>query len=135
MAEVAPTVVVANVMLDGVRLTVTDVDCPVPLKGTDCGEPGALSVTRATAERAPVVVGLNVALKVQLAPAARVAVQVLFATMNEEALAPEDVTEVRLTDVLPVFVRVTVCAAEEDPTVVVGKATLLGVNVMVEPLA
>ncbi len=43
---------------------------PVPLSGTCCGLPAALSVTFTVALRAPVVVGLNVTLIVQLAPTA-----------------------------------------------------------------
>lgn len=108
---------------------------PVPLRLTCCGEPTALSVTKTTAERGPVVVGLNVTPKWQLAPAARVAVQVWFATMNEEAFVPEETPEVRLTEVLPVFVRVIVCEAEVDPTLVVGKVRLPGVKVTVDPAA
>ena len=44
---------------------------PMPLSGTCCGLPAALSVTLRAALRVPFAVGLNVTLIVQLAPAAR----------------------------------------------------------------
>jgi hypothetical protein len=43
---------------------------PTPLSVTFCGLPAALSATLSAAVRAPDAVGLNVTLKVQLAPAA-----------------------------------------------------------------
>jgi len=43
---------------------------PAPLRGTSCGLPTALSVTLSAALRIPVAEGLNVTLKVQLAPTA-----------------------------------------------------------------
>src|SRR3954470_20903628 len=39
---------------------------PVPLSATSCGEPGALSVNRSTAERDPVAVGANLTFTEQL---------------------------------------------------------------------
>jgi hypothetical protein len=50
---------------------------PVPVKGADWGLPEALSVMVTAALRAPVAVGLNVTLMVQLAPAATLVPQVL----------------------------------------------------------
>jgi hypothetical protein len=44
---------------------------PVPLRGTFCGLPAALSVTLRAAERVPLAVGLKVTLILQLAPAAK----------------------------------------------------------------
>ena len=44
---------------------------PMPLRGTICGLPGALSVMLSAAERVPDAVGLNVTLMLQLAPAAK----------------------------------------------------------------
>jgi len=43
---------------------------PIPLSGTCCGLPVALSVTLSAALRVPLAVALKVTLKVQLAPAA-----------------------------------------------------------------
>ena len=51
---------------------------PVPDNETVCGLPAALSVTFNVALRAPVVVGANVTLMVQLAPAANELPQVLL---------------------------------------------------------
>src|SRR3954454_19841075 len=39
---------------------------PVPLSGTSCGEPGALSVNRSRAERGPVAAGANLTFTAQL---------------------------------------------------------------------
>ena len=52
--------------------------CPVPLRLTVCGLPGALSVTLSVPVRAPAEVGEKVALIVQLLPAAKVAPQLLL---------------------------------------------------------
>ena len=49
---------------------------PIPLSGTFCGLPAALSLTDKAALRAPAAVGLNVTLIVQLEPAANEAPQV-----------------------------------------------------------
>lgn len=49
---------------------------PTPLSGSDCGLPAALSVMLTAALRAPVAVGLNVILIVQLAAGAREVPQV-----------------------------------------------------------
>jgi hypothetical protein len=43
---------------------------PIPLSGTSCGLPAALSVTLRAAMRVPLAVGVNVTLIPQLAPGA-----------------------------------------------------------------
>jgi hypothetical protein len=71
-ALVVPTVTVPKLKLVGDSSAVV----PIPLSGTSCGLPDALSVTPKEALRVPVAVGLKVTLKVQLAPAAKDAAQV-----------------------------------------------------------
>ncbi len=73
LALVAPTFTEPKLRLVGVSSAVV----PIPLSGTCCGLPAALSVTVRFALRAPVVDGLNVRLTVQLAAAARELVQVV----------------------------------------------------------
>jgi hypothetical protein len=70
-ALVVPTVWLAKVRLVGVSVTAGAV--PLPVSGTVCGLPPALSVTERLAVRLPVVVGVNVTEMAQLAPAASVA--------------------------------------------------------------
>ena len=66
VALVTPTVTEPKLRLVGESLAVV----PMPLSGTCCGLPAALSVTIRAAVRVPEAVGLNLMLIVQLAPAA-----------------------------------------------------------------
>ena len=93
----------------GVSVTVgVEAATPVPVSFTVCGEPVALSATERLAVRAPVTVGLNSTETVQLAPAARVAPQVVGDFRNEVALVPVMVSDVKVTADVPVFFTVTV---------------------------
>jgi hypothetical protein len=65
-ALVTPMATVPKFKLVGESFAVV----PVPLSGTCCGLPAALSVTLTAALRVPLAVGLKVTLIVQLAPAA-----------------------------------------------------------------
>ena len=78
---------------------------PVPLIEAVCGEFAALSTTDNPPETAAVPVGLKVYEKVQKAPAASVAPQLLDST---KALEPEKVMPVMLNAALPGFERVMV---------------------------
>ena len=80
---------------------------PVPVKPTDCGLPVALSVRVTEALRAPLAVGLNVTLIEQLAPAARVAPQVVVSEKSP-LLVPVMAMLVRF--IVPVPVLETVIA-------------------------
>jgi len=71
-ALVTPMATVAKLKLVGESFAVV----PIPLSGTFCGLPAALSVMLKAALRVPLAVGLKVTLKVQLAPAASVLPQV-----------------------------------------------------------
>jgi len=55
-----PTFTLPKLRLAGDRVTVAAV--PVPVSGTDCGLPAALSTTLTLAVRVPVAVGLKVTL-------------------------------------------------------------------------
>lgn len=98
-----PTVIVPKLMLVRDRLTIV----PVPLSGTDCGFPGALSVKVKEPFRTPAAVGVNFTLTVQLRPALRVLPQVL-AEMEKSPVIP---MLFMFSVALPVFVTVTVFAA------------------------
>ena len=80
--------VVKTVWFGKVRLAgenVTAGDTPVPLSGNDCGLPGALSPTEIEPVEVPFTTGVNVTLKVQLAPGFRVAPQVFVWANGPEA--------------------------------------------------
>ena len=61
---------------------------PVPVKLTDCGLPEALSEMVTAAFSAEAKVGLNITLRVQLAPAATELGQVLAVRVKSPALGP-----------------------------------------------
>jgi len=65
-ALVVPTLTVPKLKLVGESFAVV----PIPLRGTCCGLPAALSVTLRAAWRVTLAVGLNVMLMLQLAPGA-----------------------------------------------------------------
>jgi hypothetical protein len=73
---------------------------PVPLRAAVCGEPTALSVTVIEADRVPAREGMKVTETLQLAPAPKVAGQVLV-WLKSEAFVPTIVMLVRLTASLP----------------------------------
>ena len=79
---------------------------PDPVRGTARGLPLALSVIVSVPVRDPITVGVNVTLMAQVAPAATLAPQVFV-----WAKSPVTTMEVIARAVLPLFVRVTLCAA------------------------
>ena len=68
-ALVEPVFCAAYVRLEGVKLRLLVIVCPVPLNPTFCGLPVALSVKVNEAVRVPFAVGLKVIPTVQLLPA------------------------------------------------------------------
>jgi hypothetical protein len=90
---------------------------PVPLTGTDCGEPGAVSVNTTFDDLVPIAVGLKVTFTVQICAGVSVVTQVLL--LSEKS--PEVVTEEIVRFIEPLFVTVIVWAALECPTTVDGK--------------
>jgi hypothetical protein len=82
----------ANVRLAGLMPRVIVWTWPVPLRGTDCGLPLALSVRTTFALREPAAVGLNVTVIEQTPPADSVAGllgQVFVVMAKSPALVPE----------------------------------------------
>lgn len=99
-------------------------EVPVPDKATDCGLPDALSVTERVPLRGPVTVGVKVTLMLQFAPAASVLPQLfVWAKSPLAAMVAIDKGPV------PLFVRMTVCAALVLPTLWAGKVTVVGERV------
>ena len=85
---VPPTIVEGKVRLVGEKASIGWV-LPVPLNGTDCGDPVAVSVATRFAVAAPATVGLKPIVSVQLAPPARDDPQVFATSENSLALVPE----------------------------------------------
>jgi len=85
---------------------------PVPLNGTECGLPGALSAIISAAERVPPPVGVNIRLNVQFPPAGTgmLVEQVvpLPVIAKSPALAPVIAKLEIFRSEPPIFVRVTV---------------------------
>jgi hypothetical protein len=98
---------------------------PVPDSDEVCGLPTALSLTLAVPVLAPLAVGVNVMLILQLLAAANVDPQVVVETAKSPVV--EIVMPVKATACL--LVRVNTFAAVVVPTVVDAKARLAGVNV------
>jgi hypothetical protein len=94
---------------------------PTPDKFTTCGLFPALSVNVNVPVAAPVAVGLNVTPRVQRAPAARLAPQLLFAIANGAAVA----TDVMDSATDCTLVNVTVLAELVAPTTTELKFRLL----------
>src|SRR3954447_4716010 len=92
---------------------------PVPLSDTSCGEPGALSVNRSTAEREPVAAGANRTFTAQLPFGAIVACsQVSVVLMKSSVSAPTILTLLTFSARSPAgFERTTLCGS---PIVVAG---------------
>ena len=98
-----------------------------PESATLCGLPAASSVTVSVPLRGPVVVGENVIVTLQLAPAASVAGASGHAVLcvNSAAFAPPSAIELIVSGAFPVFVIFAVCC-EVVPTLVVGSCSGLG---------
>ena len=125
---------VEKVRLVGERVTAEAV--AVPLKLTVCGLLLALSVTVRVPVTVPALAEVNVTLTVQLAPAARLAPQVLV--WAKLALGEAAMLEM-LSEAVPELVTVTVCAALVTPTGVEkvrleGERATAGVPVVVVPV-
>ena len=97
---------------------------PVPVSATVCGEPVALSAKPSEAVSVPAAMGLKVTETVQDPPAARF--PQLLVWVNEEGLEPPVIMLVRVSAAFPVFLSVTVCAADEEPSLVEGNVRLVG---------
>jgi hypothetical protein len=129
-ALVLPTVTEPKLRLVGVSSAVV----PVPLSGTCCGLPAALSVTVRFALRAPVVDGLNVRLTVQLAATARELPQVVAVSGKSAVSVPVTAILLMVSAVVPTFVSVTFLTALVKPTAHVPKASGVGESLAVVPV-
>ena len=110
----------------GERLT-TGTPTPVPLSATVCAVAvlEALSAMLSEAGAAPTAVGLKVTEIAQEALAASDVPQVLVCEYDP-ALAPPKVTLEIVSAPVPVFLSVTDCAADVEPTLVEAKVRLVG---------
>jgi hypothetical protein len=124
VAADAPTFVEAKARLVGERLA-SGTPTPVPLRVTAWGVLAALSAKLSEAESGPAAAGLNVTNTVQDALTASDEPQLLVRA-NAETFAPPTVTDEIVSAPVPVLVRVTVCAAEDAPTLVDAKLRLPG---------
>ena len=127
---VVPTVTVPKFRLVGERLAVV----PIPLSGTCCGLPLALSVTVKLAVRLPVVEGLNVRLTVQLLAAAKELAQVVAVSGKSAASVPVTAMLVMVNVVVPTLVSVTFLTALVTPNATVPKFTGVGESLAVVPV-
>src|SRR5438874_2124413 len=102
----------------------------VPLKGTLCGLPDALSLMDKLAVRVPVAVGVKVTLTVHEAPAASVLglIGQLLVWAKSLALVPVSPMLVMVRAPVPLLVSVTVWAALLVPTAWFAKLTLVGLR-------
>jgi len=95
--------------------TLAELVTPVPDRAAVWGLPVPLSVTVTAAVRAPVAVGLNVALMAHWAPAARLDPQV-FVWAKSPLLVPVIAMLLILTDEVVPFFKVSACAGLVAPT-------------------
>jgi hypothetical protein len=93
----------------------------------DCGEPAALSATEIAAVSVAAEVGAKVTVMVQVAAGARDEPQVLVSP-KLLALVPVMEMPVMVRAALPGFARVMGSGVAETPTVVLGKASGLGLR-------
>ncbi len=98
---------------------------PVPVRVEVCGPPSALSLTCSVPEVGPVCAGVNTTLIVHLDLAARLDEQVVVETLK----FPVVTIEIPVSAALCLLESVNTLAALLDPTLVAGKALLVGVNV------
>src|SRR5438132_12338681 len=106
--ETCPAVRVANVTIPNVGG-----DTPDPERPTGCGLPGASLVMVSASVRLPMLPGVNMMSTVHEAPAASVnRGQFVPFGKSEPVKSPYPL---KLSGALPLFVNVTVCAAEEVP--------------------
>lgn len=103
-------------------------DVPVPVNETDCGLPGALSVTVRVPSRVPVVVGLNVTETVQFAPV--LSDDGLNGQVLVCAKSPVVPIAVIVKGAVPLLVMVTVCAVLVVPTDWLAKVRVVGLKLI-----
>jgi hypothetical protein len=103
---------------------------PLPLIGTVCGLPAALSVRMNVADRAPDAVGENVIDTLQLVPAASVTPeQPSLTCVKSRGLAPRVAALLMNSGALPVLETVIDCGALVVPIACAANVSDVGVNV------
>jgi hypothetical protein len=107
-------------------LKLTAAAVPVPLTGTLCGEPEALSVNTMAEDRAPVVDGVNTTETVQVPPEGATDAHPVGVGTKSAELVPCETIDVMVSAALPELVTVKVCGAEDVPTVCEAKVRLVG---------
>jgi hypothetical protein len=130
-ALVVPTFWLPKLSEVGLSVTLGADVTPVPVSGTLCGLPPALSLMLRVAERAPFADGVKVTLMMQLAVAARVLglsgqVEV---SAKSAAFAPFTVMPLIVSAAAPLFVRVIVCAELVAPIFWLPKLSEVGLSV------
>ena len=125
-AEVAPANVLPNARLEGVSDTPGAL--PLPLRVMVCVPPLALSRIMTTPVRVPLVVGVNVTAIVHV-PEAVSGVEVEQVVLGSSTKSPLEARAVMESELVPLLVSVTGCAAAVVPTRVLPKVRLEGVNV------
>jgi hypothetical protein len=137
---VCAALVVPPAWLPNDRLVgLTDIDdpaaTPVPDRPTSAGLPDALLAMLTEAVFAPDPGGLNFTPIVQVAPAATAAEQPLLPIEKAAVLAPVSVTPLTVSDVVPVFLTVIVCAVLVVPPAWVPNDRFVGLTDTVGPAA
>ena len=131
-----PCAVVTNVRLPGVSVTAGWGAVPLPVSGTACGLPGALSLTVSDACRRPGPAGEKTMLIVQVLFGDRtVGMEQLGIAANSEAFTPVSVRELRLRPWSPVSVKVTSREPLDCPTVMLPKFSEAGKRAATGPLS
>src|ERR1700758_2830155 len=93
---------------------------PVPVIGTLCGDPLALSATLSVAVRAPTAPGVNTIEIAQLDPAANVVPQAVVSAKSE-ALVPATEMAIPVSVAVPVFCRLIIWGELGVPTIWLAK--------------
>ena len=111
------------------RVALGPVVTPVPLIDTDCGLPTSSSVNVSVAASGPNWPGANLTSTEQSVPAVKVEPHVLVPSLKSEELTPIIATEFKVSEKVPVFVSVSVCAVLVIPTNCMPKSRLGGASV------
>ena len=98
---------------------------PVPVSAIVSGSPWVLAFMVTAPVRVPIAVGVKVTLRVQLAPAARLALHVFISEKSPLTMMP-----IMLRAELPLLQSVTVCALLHVPTACAGKVKEAGERVV-----
>jgi hypothetical protein len=133
-ALAVPVACLPKATLVALRVAIGAAEVPVPPNEIVCGEPLALSLIETVAVAAPVAVGLNSSVIVQLAFTAMLAAQLLVSTKSPGAAPPSEM-ETPVSAAVPLSVSVTDFAALVDPAGWLPKASLVALSVTADVAA